>query len=50
MSWLGIVVAVIAAYLAFKVLGAAFKLILWLVVLGGLYWFTAPYLGLPVLF
>lgn len=50
MSWLGILIAIIAAWLAIKVLGFVLKLALWGVVLGGLYWFAAPYLGLPVPF
>jgi hypothetical protein len=49
MSWLGIVVAVIALYLAFKVVGLVFKLAMWALLLFGLYWFAAPYLGLPPL-
>ncbi len=50
MSWLGILVAIIAAWLAIKVLGFVLKLALWGVVLLGLYWFAAPSLGLPVPF
>jgi hypothetical protein len=50
MSWLGIIIAIIAAWLAIKVLGFVLKLALWVVVLLGLYWFAAPYLGLPVPF
>ena len=47
MSWLGIVVAVICLYLAFKVVAFMLRLFLWAVVLGGLYVFLAPMLGLP---
>jgi len=50
MSWLGILIAIIAAWLALKVLGFVLKLALWGVVLFGLYWFAAPYLGLPLPF
>jgi hypothetical protein len=50
MSWLGIIIAIIAAWLAIKVLGFVLKMALWVVVLLGLYWFSAPYLGLPVPF
>ena len=38
MSWLGILIAIIAAWLAIKVLGFVLKLALWGVVALGLYW------------
>jgi hypothetical protein len=47
MSWLGIVVVLVALYLAIKVVGVVFKLVLCGVVLFGLYWFLSPHLGLP---
>jgi hypothetical protein len=47
MSWVGIVVAVICLYLAFKVVAFMLKLLLWAIVLGGLYVFLAPMLGMP---
>ena len=47
MSWIGIVLAVVAAFLAYKVIAFVLKLALWGVVLFGLYWFAAPFLGLP---
>ena len=50
MSWLGILIAIIAAWLAIKVLGFVLKVALWGVVVLSLYWFAAPYLGLPVPF
>jgi hypothetical protein len=50
MSWIGIVVAVICLYLAFKVVAFMLKLLLWAIVLGGLYVFLAPILGMPSLF
>lgn len=50
MSWLGIVIAIVAAYFAFKVLAFVLKLALWGVVIFGLYWFLAPYLGMPAPF
>ncbi|WP_159015682.1 hypothetical protein [Cognatiluteimonas profundi] len=50
MSWLGIVVVLVALYLAIKVAGAVLKLVMWALVLLGLYWFLAPYMGLPPLF
>jgi hypothetical protein len=48
-SWLGIVLAVVALYLALKVAGFMLKLALWALLLFGLYWFAAPHLGLPPL-
>lgn len=50
MSWVGIVLVVIGIYLALKVAGFAFKLLMWAVVLFGAYWFLSPYLGLPAPF
>jgi len=50
MSWIAIVAIVLGIWLAIKVVGAAFKLAVWLAVLGIAYWFLAPYLGFPQLF
>ena len=50
MSWIGIVIVVIGVYLALKVAGFALKLLMWALVLLGLYWFLAPMLGRPALF
>ena len=50
MSWLGLVIAIVCIYFAIKVIGFLLKLALWVVALGALYWFVAPYLGLPQLF
>jgi hypothetical protein len=47
LSWIAIVVVLVAIYLAIKVAGAVLKLLMWALVLLGLYWFLAPYLGLP---
>ena len=47
MSWLGIVLVVIGLYLALKVAGFVMKLAMWALVLFGLYWILAPWLGLP---
>jgi hypothetical protein len=44
MGWIGLVMAVVAAYFAIKVVKFVFKLILWAAVLGGAYWFFAPML------
>ena len=45
MSWLGIVIAVICLYLAFKVVGFMFRLFFVAIVIVALYWFAAPYLS-----
>ena len=50
MSWLGIVLIVLGIYLALKVAGFALKLAMWVLVIAGVYWLLAPYLGLPVPF
>ena len=47
MSWLGIVIVVVAGYLAMKVVGGVLKLLLGVLVLVGLYMVLAPMLGLP---
>jgi len=47
MSLLGIVLIVVGIYLAFKVAGFALKLAMWVLVIAGVYWLLAPYLGLP---
>ena len=46
-NWIGLVLVVLGAYLAFKLLGVALRLLMWLVVLVGAYWFLAPMLGWP---
>ena len=48
MSLIAIVAIIVGIWLAIKVVGAAFKLALWLAVLAIGYWFLAPYLGLPM--
>lgn len=47
MSWIGLVLAIVAAYFAIKVVKWVFKLVWWCAVLAGGYWFLAPVLGLP---
>jgi len=47
MSWLGILIVVVAGYLAMKVVGGLFKLLLGVLVLVGLYMVLAPMLGWP---
>lgn len=50
MNWIGIVIVVVGLYLALKVAGFAMKLLMWGLVLFGLYWFLAPMVGGPALF
>lgn len=50
MSWLAIVVAVVAIWLAIKMVGALMKMLFWAIALAALYWLAAPYLGLPEIF
>ncbi len=45
MSWLGIVIVVVAGYLALKVVGGMLKLLFGALVLVGLYLVLAPMLG-----
>ena len=47
-SIVGIVVIVIAALLLKKVVGFMFKALMFLVLLGGVYFFLGPHFGLPV--
>lgn len=46
-GWVGLVLAIVAAYFAIKVVKFVFKLFWWAAVLFGAYWFLAPMLGLP---
>lgn len=48
MSLIAIIVVIICIYLAFKVAGFMFKLLMWALVIGGLYWLAAPYLNMPL--
>jgi len=50
MSWLAIVLVVLALYLAFKVAGFVFKLAMWLLVIAGIYWLLSPHFGWPMPF
>ena len=52
MSWTSVAVALlvlVGLYLAFKLVGVVFKLLMWALVLVGAYWFLAPHLGWPSL-
>ncbi len=44
MGWIGLVMAIVAAYFAIKVVKFMVKLVLWAAVLGGACWFFAPML------
>jgi len=46
---LGVLVLLLALYLAFRVVEAALKVVLWAVVLVAGYWLAAPSLGWPPL-
>src|SRR5690606_2010725 len=47
MSWLGLVLLLLCAWLAYKLVGALLKLLMFALALVGAYWFLAPYLGWP---
>jgi hypothetical protein len=47
MSWFGLLLLVIGAYLAFKLVGALLKVLMFVLALVGAYWFLAPMLGWP---
>ena len=47
MSWVGIAVLLLAAYAAFKVVGALFKTLLWVGILLFAWWYFGPQLGIP---
>lgn len=50
MGWLVIGIVIVAGYLAFKAVKFFFKLLLWAVVLGGVYFLAAPPMGWPLPF
>ncbi|MDH5832486.1 hypothetical protein [Luteimonas kalidii] len=47
MSWMGLVLLVLGAYLAYKLVGALLKIVFFVLALVGAYWFLAPHLGWP---
>ncbi|MCW5581080.1 MAG: hypothetical protein KIS72_07060 [Luteimonas sp.] len=47
MSWVGLLLIALGAYLAYRLVGALLKILMFLLVLVGAYWFAAPWLGLP---
>ena len=50
MNVIGWVILLLALWLAFKVAGVLFRVLLWLLVAVLLYWLLAPILGLPARF
>jgi hypothetical protein len=46
MSWAGIAIALLCLYLAMKVAGFMLKMLLLAVLVGGLYWFAAPFFSI----
>ena len=49
MSILAIVIILVGLWLAFKVVGLFFRLLVWAVIIGAAYWVIAPHLNLPTL-
>jgi hypothetical protein len=47
LSWLALLLVPLALYLAYKLVGAALKLVLAVVVLVAVYWWAAPHMGWP---
>lgn len=48
LTWVAIAVGVLVLWLLFKTMKFVVKLLIAAVVLGGLYWFLAPLLDLPM--
>jgi hypothetical protein len=47
LSWLALLLVPLALYLAYKLVGAALKMVLAVVVLVAVYWWAAPHMGWP---
>ena len=47
MNVIGWIILLLALWLAFKVAGVLLRVLLWIVVIGLLYWLLAPLLGMP---
>lgn len=47
MSWIGILLLLVAVYAAFKVVGALLKTLLWIGILLFAWWYFAPRIGVP---
>jgi hypothetical protein len=50
MSWISILIIVVCAYFAIKVVGFALKMAFIVAILAAAYWLVAPMLGLPLPF
>ena len=48
MTWVGVVLLVLGVWLALKVAGVLFKLLLWALAVFAGWWLVHPYLGLPL--
>lgn len=48
MSLVAIAIILVGLWLAFKVVGLFFRVLVWAVILGAAYWLVAPHLGLPM--
>lgn len=46
--WVVVAIVLVGLWLAFKAVGLLLRIALWALVLGAVYWFIAPHLGLPV--
>ena len=47
MSWFGLALLLVGAYLAYKLVGALLKILMFVLALAGAYWLLAPWLGWP---
>jgi|GEM_PF-434391 uncharacterized protein (DUF58 family) len=47
MSWLGLALLLVGAFLAYKLVGVLLKLLMFALALVGAYWFMAPSMGWP---
>lgn len=50
MNIVAVVLVLLGLYLAFKAVGLMMRMLFWAVVIAGLYWLAAPFLGLPMPF
>lgn len=47
MSWLGLALLLVGAYLAYRLVGVLLRMLMFVLALVGAYWFLAPHLGWP---
>ncbi len=47
MSWLGLVLLLVAAYLAYRLVGVLLRVLMFGLAMVGAYWFMAPHMGWP---